>query len=39
MVCKTKRISVIELDNLDRELFKLIEGFNEDGLGFGCISH
>ena len=36
------RISVIELelhvDKLDRELLKLIEGFGEDGPGFGWIS-
>ena len=36
------RISFIELelhvDELDRELIKLIEGFDEDGTGFGCIS-
>ena len=36
------RILVIELelhvDELDRELLKLIEGFDEEGPGFGWIS-
>ena len=34
------RYSVIELelDKLDRELFKLIEVFHKDGLEFGWIS-